>query len=91
LDEYYSRRVACPTTGTCSDLQKQKRKCTRHWFTSLVSSLKAYSNKHAYAGPLNSFTHLRALLVLHDRRILGINLTVTYLILEAGGVEVPLR
>jgi hypothetical protein len=28
-------------------------------------------NKHAYAGQLNSFTHIRALFVLHDR---GINL-----------------
>jgi hypothetical protein len=27
--------------------------------------------KHAYAGHLSSFTHLRALLVLHDRGILG--------------------
>ena len=27
--------------------------------------------KHAYAGELNSFTHLRALLVLHDRGILA--------------------
>jgi hypothetical protein len=27
--------------------------------------------KHAYAGQLNSFTHLRALLVLHDRGIFG--------------------
>jgi hypothetical protein len=26
-------------------------------------------NKHAYAGQLNSFTHLRALLALHDRGI----------------------
>jgi hypothetical protein len=24
------------------------------------------NNKHAYAGQLNSFTHVRALLVLHD-------------------------
>jgi hypothetical protein len=31
---------------------------------------KIYNNsKHAYAGQLNSFTHLRALLVLHDRGI----------------------
>ena len=26
-----------------------------------------YDNKHAYAGKLNSFTHIRALLVLYDR------------------------
>jgi hypothetical protein len=29
------------------------------------------NNEHAYAGQLNSFAHLRALLVLHDRGILG--------------------
>jgi hypothetical protein len=29
------------------------------------------NTKHAYAGQPNSFTHLRALLVLHDRGILG--------------------
>jgi hypothetical protein len=29
------------------------------------------NNKHAYAGQLNSFTHTRALLVLHARGILG--------------------
>jgi hypothetical protein len=28
-------------------------------------------NKHAYAGQLNSWTHLRGLLVLHDRGILA--------------------
>ena len=27
------------------------------------------NNKHAYAGQLNSFAHLEALLVLHDRGI----------------------
>jgi hypothetical protein len=27
------------------------------------------NNEHAFAGLLNSFTHLRALLVLHDRGI----------------------
>jgi hypothetical protein len=30
------------------------------------------NDKHAYAGQLNSFTHQRALLVLHDRGILGL-------------------
>jgi hypothetical protein len=29
------------------------------------------NNKHAYAGQLNSFTHQRALLVLHDCGILA--------------------
>jgi hypothetical protein len=29
------------------------------------------NNKHPYAGQLNSFTRLRALLVLHDRGVLG--------------------
>jgi hypothetical protein len=28
-------------------------------------------NKHAHAGQPNSFTHLRALLVLHDRSIMA--------------------
>jgi hypothetical protein len=32
------------------------------------------NNKHAYAGQLNSFTHLRALLVLHDRGIITIDI-----------------
>ena len=33
--------------------------------------------KHAYAGQLNSFTHLRALLVLHDRDNLALVTNVT--------------
>jgi hypothetical protein len=34
-----------------------------------LTLLNNNNNKHAYAGQLNSFTHLRALLVLHDRSI----------------------
>jgi hypothetical protein len=35
----------------------------------MYSGLHAFrnDNKHAYAGQLNSFTHLGSLLVLHDR------------------------
>jgi hypothetical protein len=29
------------------------------------------NNKHSHGGQLNSFTHLKALLVLYDREILG--------------------
>jgi hypothetical protein len=35
-----------------------------------VNQITLNNNEHAYAGQLNSFTHLRALLVLHDRSIL---------------------
>jgi hypothetical protein len=38
----------------------------------LEFSSNNYDNdKHAYAGQLNSFTYLRALLVLYDGRIFG--------------------
>jgi hypothetical protein len=40
---------------------------TRGVFT--FPTLSNNNDKHAYAGQLNSFTHLRALLVLHDRGI----------------------
>jgi WD40 repeat protein len=36
-----------------------------------------HHHEHAYAGQLNSFTHLRALLVLHDRGILAHKTSVT--------------
>jgi hypothetical protein len=40
----------------------------------LVSNVRKNNNndKHAYAGQLYSFTHLRALLVLRDRGIMGV-------------------
>jgi hypothetical protein len=38
-----------------------------HFTTAILSSaVSNHSNKHAYASQLNRFTHLRALMVLHD-------------------------
>jgi hypothetical protein len=38
--------------------------------------LKYNNDKHAYASQLNSFTHTRVLLVLHDRGILAHSIIV---------------
>jgi hypothetical protein len=43
-----------------------------------------YDNKHAYAGQLNSFTHLRALLVLNDRGIYMFDRSFKTLLLYLG-------
>jgi hypothetical protein len=43
---------------------------TAHVWTLLCGN-NNYDNKYAYASQLNSFTHLRSLLVLHDHGILA--------------------
>jgi hypothetical protein len=42
-----------------------------YWYSMTDNNNNNNNNHHAYAGQLNSFTHLRSLLVLHDRGILG--------------------
>jgi hypothetical protein len=39
--------------------------------------MNSNNNKHAFAGKLNSFPHISALLVLHDRGILAHATSIT--------------